>query len=148
MFTPRAYSRLSIACAHTLVTLFTTSAYGQSPGELEKEVAAVKAENAAVREQLRKMEEQQTALVEMVDRLQRRLDAPTTADAQSVGKPIGSTTTNEASVPAAMASPPVVYAGDTSVQQTSATGQQRSVVVTRTELSSGRLPTTPRCLSC
>jgi septal ring factor EnvC (AmiA/AmiB activator) len=62
---------------YTLVTSFTTSAYGQSPAGLsglEKEVADVKAENAAVREQLRKMEEQQKALVEMIDRLQRRLD--------------------------------------------------------------------------
>jgi hypothetical protein len=34
----------------------------------------MKADNAAVREQLRKMEEQQKALLELVDRLQRRLD--------------------------------------------------------------------------
>src|SRR6185295_9251694 len=41
---------------------------------LEDEVAAVKADNAAVREQLRKMEEQQRTLLDMLDRLQRRLD--------------------------------------------------------------------------
>ena len=45
------------------------------PSDLEAEVAAVKAENAAFREQLRKMEEQQKALLEMLDRLQRKLDA-------------------------------------------------------------------------
>src|SRR5258705_8342526 len=98
--------RLSIALARASVTLFTTSAYGQSPAQpaspnndttaaqgprlsnpekkvvaeerrpddLETEVAAVKAENAAVREQLRKMEEQQKTLLELMDRLQRRRD--------------------------------------------------------------------------
>src|SRR4051794_33518954 len=44
------------------------------PNDLQSDVAAVKAENAAVRELLRKMEEQQKALLEQVDRLQRRLD--------------------------------------------------------------------------
>src|ERR1044072_8651778 len=42
--------------------------------DLESDVAALKADNAAVREQLRRMEEQQKALLELVDRLQRRLD--------------------------------------------------------------------------
>jgi LAS superfamily LD-carboxypeptidase LdcB len=41
------------------------------PNDLESKVAAVKAENEAFRESLRKMEEQQKALLEMVDRLQR-----------------------------------------------------------------------------
>jgi hypothetical protein len=50
------------------------------PNDLEAEVEAVKAENAAVRETLRKMEEQQKALLETVDRLQRRLDGPTAAN--------------------------------------------------------------------
>ena len=43
-------------------------------GDLQSEVDILKAENAAVRELLRKMEEQQKALLESVDRLQRRLD--------------------------------------------------------------------------
>jgi hypothetical protein len=42
--------------------------------DLKGEVAAVKAENAAVKEILRKMEEQQKVLLEQVDRLQQRLD--------------------------------------------------------------------------
>jgi hypothetical protein len=45
--------------------------------DLENEVAAVKAENAALREQLRKIEEQQKAVLEMLTRFQARLDAPT-----------------------------------------------------------------------
>ena len=45
----------------------------------------MKAENAAVRELLRKMEEQQKALLEQVDRLQRRLDGGTAADVSNAG---------------------------------------------------------------
>jgi hypothetical protein len=71
--------------------------------ELEKEIAAVKAENAAVREQLSKAEEQQKVLLEMIDRLERRLDGAAAADAQSIGKPSGTTTTNDASVTVANA---------------------------------------------
>ena len=53
------------------------------PSDLPDEVSALKAENAAVREVLRKMEEQQKALMEQMDRLQRRLDGVATAEAQS-----------------------------------------------------------------
>ena len=49
------------------------------PSDLQGEVDALKAENAAVRELLRRMEEQQGALVEQVERLQRRLDGVTVA---------------------------------------------------------------------
>jgi hypothetical protein len=49
------------------------------PGDLKSEVDNLKAENAVVRELLRKMEEQQRALLEQVDRLQRRLDGVVTA---------------------------------------------------------------------
>ncbi len=49
--------------------------------DLKDEIEAVKAENAAVRELLRKMEEQQKTLLEQVDRLQRRLDGGTATDA-------------------------------------------------------------------
>ena len=101
MFMLRAFVRISIASVYILQTLFTTSAYGQSPprpGGLEQEVADVKADNAAVREQLRKMEEQQQALMQMIDRLQQRLDGAM-ADVQ----PVAPTTTNDTSVPAANA---------------------------------------------
>ena len=94
MLLHRASIKLTIAAALMSVGLLVTSASGQSPttravgsdnkaaavtpkpGDLESEVAAVKAENAAVREQLRKMEEQQKLLLEMVERLQRKLDDP------------------------------------------------------------------------
>src|SRR6267142_5520151 len=144
MLRRRAYVTLSIAlAAYTLVALFTTSAYGQSPtsqnrdinaapgprlsnpdkkvvtegsrpGDLESDVAAVKAENAAVREQLRKMEEQQKALLELVERLQQRLDGTTIADPRAAQPPdpakgleasAPSTTAREASVPTPSVSP-------------------------------------------
>ena len=44
------------------------------PKDLQSEVETLKAENAAVRELLRKMDEQQKTLLEQVDRLQQRLD--------------------------------------------------------------------------
>ena len=146
MLRPRAYVRLSIALAYTSVTLFTTSAYGQSPAhpagpnndvpaaqgprlsnpekkivaegrrqdDLESDVAAVKAENAAVREQLRKMEEQQKALLELVERLQQRLDGTAIADPRAAQPPdpakgleasAPSTPAPEASVPSPSVSP-------------------------------------------
>jgi len=60
--------------------------------DLESEVTDLKAENAVVRELLRKMGEQQKALLEQVERLQRRLDGMTAAD---VSVPV----TNTANVP-------------------------------------------------
>jgi hypothetical protein len=112
---------LVVALALTSVTLFASSAFGQSPAtrpdsrqkevtpeepkpnrpenkvaadeprptDLKSDVEAMKAENAAVRELLRKMEEQQKALLEQVDRLQRRLDGLPTADVQPAGQPQG-----------------------------------------------------------
>ena len=68
--------------AHILVlaVLLASSAFGQTvetkPKDLENEVANLKADNAAVREQLRKVEEQQKALLDQFERLLRRLDGP------------------------------------------------------------------------
>ena len=120
MFIRGASIRLTVALALTSVTLFVTSAYGQSPAtppgshdnevaaaqaslfskpekkflpekprpiDLEDEVAAVIADNAAVREQLRKMEEQQKTLLELVDRLERRLDGSTVAEVSTPAQP-------------------------------------------------------------
>ncbi len=121
MFIRGAYIRLSVALALTSVTLFMTSAYGQSPAntpgspgnqaaatqvsqlgkpgnsflvqkprpiDLEAEVATVKADNAAIREQLRRMEEQQRALLELVDQLQKRLGGPTVAEVLRPAPPL------------------------------------------------------------
>ena len=69
--------------------------------DLKDEIEAVKAENAAVRELLRKMEEQQKTLLEQVERLQKRLDGNSTTDASITGKTLVAPATADASVPAA-----------------------------------------------
>src|SRR5258708_7761395 len=65
----------------TLVLLAATT-YGQAPavprGSVESEVAGIKAENAALREQLRRVEEQQKTLLELVNQLQQRFGPITT----------------------------------------------------------------------
>lgn len=91
-------------------------AEGSKPGDLENDVAVMKAENAAVREHLRKMEEQQKALLELVERLQQRLDGNAIADpsrpllvpgsTQVADVSAPSTAAPEASVPAP-SSPPI-----------------------------------------
>jgi hypothetical protein len=93
----------------------TVAADGSKPSDLENDVAAVKAENAAVREQLRKMEENQKALLELVDGLQKRLDGLPVADVSRTAQPADaapgadtpapSTTAPGASLPAASVSP-------------------------------------------
>jgi hypothetical protein len=117
----RAFIKLLVVSALTSVVLFTTSAFGQSPAirpsntengigadepkrkDLQSEVEAMKAENVAVRELLRKMEEQQKTLLEQMNRLQRRLDGGTATDVSIAGQPIGPPATTDASVPAANA---------------------------------------------
>ena len=80
MLIRHAFRTLAAALAATTMTLAATSAYGQSQDSSD-EIEAVKAENAAVRELLRKLEEQQKTLLEEVDRLQRRFDGGTATDA-------------------------------------------------------------------
>src|SRR5215212_3376943 len=79
------------------------------PNDLESQVAAVKAENEAFRESLRKMEEQQKVLLEMVDRLQRKLDGVPIADVSGSAQPPGSAKEAETSAApeAAVLSPSV-----------------------------------------
>ena len=67
--------------------------------DLQSEVETLKAENAAVRELLQKMAEQQQALLEQVDRLQRRLDGPATANAQTNGPTAASIQPADAKAP-------------------------------------------------
>ncbi len=64
--------------------------------DLQTEVDSLKAENAAVRELLQKMAEQQKTLLEQVDRLQRRLDG---ANAQPSRPAQGSTQLADGAVP-------------------------------------------------
>src|SRR5258707_14509787 len=57
------------------------------PIDLEDKVAAVVADNAAVRGQLRKMEEQQRGLLGLGDRLQRRLEGSPVAEVSRTAPP-------------------------------------------------------------
>jgi hypothetical protein len=97
--------KLCVALTLTSLTFFTSSVVAQSQAipsdshakdaaaedlranDLKNEIETLKAENAVVRELLRKMEEQQKALLEQFDRLQRRLDGVTTAVVQPSGEP-------------------------------------------------------------
>jgi hypothetical protein len=79
------------------------AAEGRRPDDLESEVAAMKAENVAVREQLRKMEEQQKTLLELVDGLRRKLDGPGLAQGAEI--PATSTTAAAASEPMSLSPP-------------------------------------------
>jgi len=149
-----AYIKLLAALTLASVTLFADSAFGQAPAtrpdsqpkevaaapgpntpenrvavpeSLGSEVANLKAENAAVRAALRKIEEQQKALLEYLDRLQRRLDGAGRAGGQPTGQPqespqaVGATlpVTNVTNAPV-----PLTDAGHTSAQPASAEKQQ------------------------
>jgi len=80
--------------------------------ELQDDVKALKAENAAVRDLLRKMEEQQKTLLEQVDRLQRRLDGDATANVPATGPPSNATLVARGPAAAANATDPSVPAAD------------------------------------
>jgi hypothetical protein len=70
------------------------------PKDLQSEVESLKAENAAVREVLRRMEEQQKTLLEQVDRLQQRLDGVPTAEVRGNAQSQGPPQATDAAVPA------------------------------------------------
>jgi hypothetical protein len=78
-----AYITLSVALMWLIVTLFAGSAFAQSQATRPDSLSI--SEDADLRELLRKSEEQQRALQEQVDRLQRRLDGVTTAAPQPSG---------------------------------------------------------------
>src|SRR5919112_1788170 len=98
MLRHRGHRKPFLAVMWTVLAVSVNSAYAQSsepgrsetgvaveeprPSDLKSEVDTLKAENAVVRELLRKMEEQQQALLAQVDRLQRRLDGVATAVVQ------------------------------------------------------------------
>ena len=68
---------------------------------LDRDVATLKADNAAVTEQLRRMEQEQQAVLEVMDRLQRRLDVA----AMTTAPPVQETTpASEAPAPPSLAS--------------------------------------------
>ena len=62
---------LLVTLAYTSTTLYETPAYGQlpesPPPDLQNEVLALKAENATIRDQLRRLEEQQKRLLQLLE---------------------------------------------------------------------------------
>jgi hypothetical protein len=65
------------------VAMFATSAFGQAPGQtpgsLESQVETIKAENAALREMIRKIEEQQATLQESIRNAEAGAPSPSVA---------------------------------------------------------------------
>jgi len=106
----RASIKAALVVALASVTVFASSAFGQvpappvestAPTNVQSEIEALKTENAAVRELLRKMEEQQKMLLEQVGRLQRRLDGETPPEVPGAGQPPAATESAAASAPTA-----------------------------------------------
>jgi hypothetical protein len=111
------------------------------PNDLQSEVTALKAENAVVRDLLRKMEEQQRVLLEQVGRLQRRLDGGFTTDMQITGQPqvlMASTkdaaVTNSAIDPAAATNPadPTSQPTSDATTQTKENRYQDGIIIWKT----------------
>jgi hypothetical protein len=92
----------------------TTVAYGQASDtqatSLESDVTALKAENIALREQLKRVEEQQKMLLEVVNDLRQRLSPPATPIAAGAS----SSQPNFAATQPRVASPATRMAGDPS----------------------------------
>jgi hypothetical protein len=102
----------------------TVAAEEPRPSDLKSAVDTLKAENAVVRELLRKMEEQQRTLLEQVDRLQRRLDGlaaagvpPAQSQAADAGEPLAHD---------ANASVPATNAGSAPAQQAPAKTEDKA----------------------
>jgi hypothetical protein len=151
---PRSFITASVALALASVAVFATSASGQPPAAtpnstaaaapgpgsgatrveapttlgLQREIEAVKAENAAFRELLRRMDEQQKLLLEQVDRLQRRLFGDAATDVASAGQAAVPLLVADAAVPAAaaaLATPTLVTsAGRAAIQSAAAPAAQ------------------------
>jgi hypothetical protein len=100
-----------------------TPQYG--PGSLEKEVMEMRTENGAIREQLRKLEEQQKTILQLMNQLQRKLDGGPAAIAQQ--SPAAPQPEPVPAANAALNTPqPVTGSASTSVQPTSVTALQTS----------------------
>jgi hypothetical protein len=106
------------------------------PKDVKDEIEEVKAENAAVRELLRKMEEQQKTLLEQVDRLQRRLDGSAAPEASVTAQPVVTPTTGDGSAPAANTAsntpPAVTNPASASAQAAAPERYQQGIIIWKT----------------
>jgi hypothetical protein len=82
----RVFRKSPGALAVTCLALFTTSVRAQAPQppptSLEREVQEMRIENNAIREHLGKLEKQQKTILQLIDKLQRKLDGRPAAVAQ------------------------------------------------------------------
>jgi hypothetical protein len=132
MLRHRAHIAPVIALLCTSVTLLAGSASAQATRpeseqtevDLKTQVDTLKAENAVVRELLRRMAEQQQELSQQVDRLQRRLDGVTTHGVQP-GGPSLIPDTGEPTTTGASASLPTATAANTAALQPAAQKQDK-----------------------
>lgn len=85
MLSRQASVRLLIASASISGTLFSTAVCAQArEDDLRAEISALKEENAAVREQLRRLEDQQKSLLELVESMRQSPGSPPLAAAPAV----------------------------------------------------------------
>ena len=78
----RPSGRTGIGVSDVACEFRTRETPQSEPGSLEKEVMEMRTENGAIREQLRKLEEQQKAMLQLMNELQRKLDGGPAAIAQ------------------------------------------------------------------
>ena len=95
---------LLVTLAYASATLYETPAHGQVPAPadgLQDEVAALKSENATMREQLRRLEEQQKKLLELVEGMQGSPVVPVAATPPTPGAAPGEVPAAAAPAPSA-----------------------------------------------
>ena len=138
MYIQLSLLRSSAAVALTSMTLLAAYARAQapesSPSSLESEVKEVRAENGAIREQLRSLQEQQQTLLHVVNELQRQLNGQPAAVAHEspppstpASKPAQSASSQTPAANAALNTPPPV-----GTQSASSSGQPESVSAPQT----------------
>jgi hypothetical protein len=98
-----AYVKLLITLALASATMSLTPAHGEQAGTLEDDIEAIKAENAAMREQLRKLEEQQKELLKLIEDLRQNIDEASIGQVPSVVAAPSPTAPSEPPVPSATA---------------------------------------------
>src|SRR5580700_9573054 len=136
MWTRSLAGRSSSALILASAWLFTSSARTQTPqalpASLESEVTEMRAENSAMRAQLQKLEEQQKAILLLMDELQRKLDARSVAIApQSTPAPQAEPVPAAlAGVPPTPAAPPTQPAADRNIAAEDA--YEDSIVLVKT----------------
>jgi len=135
MLMRRSVRPLSAALAVMAVIVFAACAHAQDPAPSTSsagtEVADPSDDNAAMREELLRLEEQQKALLEQVDRLRRQLDGATATVGWIAGKPIVVPTTADAP---ALTNPatPSVQPASVSAPQTNSGRYKDGIIIWQT----------------